>query len=71
VVDELWKHKNKKIFNSDRIYHIGNFTMVQLKVWSLVNFKACRVSFSYSNWCFESLICMKLLICVWFVFETC
>jgi len=32
VVDELWKHKNKKIFNSGRIDHIEIFSMVQLKV---------------------------------------
>jgi len=27
MVDELWKHRNKKIFNSGKIDHIKNFTI--------------------------------------------
>jgi len=33
MVDELWKHRNRKIFKSGKIDHIEIFTMVQLKVW--------------------------------------
>ena len=58
VVADLWKHRNKSIFNSDRVNHIEIFIMVQVKVWSWVSFKVRRVSFSYSDWCLESLVCM-------------
>ena len=34
VVDELWKHRNKKILKSSRIDHMKKNSMVQVKVWS-------------------------------------
>jgi len=33
--------------------------MVQLKVWSWVNSKARGVSFLYSDWFLEPVVCMK------------
>jgi len=59
VVGELWNHKNKSIFRNGMIDHIEIFTMAQLKVWSWIKFEARGVSFSYSNWCLESLVCMR------------
>ena len=36
VVVVLWNRRNRKIFKSGTIDHIEIFTMVQLKVWSLI-----------------------------------
>jgi len=34
VVGELWKHRNKRIFNGGRISHNEIFSLVQVKAWS-------------------------------------
>jgi len=58
VVGELWFYRNKRIFKGGRVDHIEIFTLAQMKAWSWVLSKARGVSFSYSNWCLEPLICM-------------
>ena len=69
VVAELWKHRNKTIFNSGRVDHTKIFTMVQLKVWSWGNFKVRRVSFSYFDWCLEPLVYMRYVRKIYKVFS--
>jgi len=59
VVGELWKHKNKRIFNGGRIDYNEFFSLVQVKAWSWVKFKVRGVMFSFSDWCLKPLVCMK------------
>jgi len=59
VVAELWKNKNKRIFRGGRIDHNEIFYLAQLKTWSWIKSKAQGVCFSYSDWCFSPLVCMK------------
>ena len=56
IIEEMWKHTNKSIFRNSRIDHVEVFTMV---VWSWVIYKIVVVSFSYSDWCLDPLVCMK------------
>ena len=58
VVEELWLHRNKRIFRGGRIDHIEIFTSAQMKALTWVTTKAHGVSFSYFDWCLEPLICM-------------
>jgi len=34
IVNEIWKHRNKHIFQGGVIDHSEMFTLAQLKVWS-------------------------------------
>jgi len=59
IVGELRSHRNKRIFKGGRVDHIEIFTMEQMKTWSWITSKARSVSFSYSDWYLEPLICMR------------
>ena len=37
------------------------FALVQAKVWSWISVKIRYASFSYSNWCLEPLVCMRMV----------
>jgi len=62
VVGELWKHRNMKVFRSGRLDPIKNFVMAQLKAWSWIVSKARGVCFSFSDWCLESMVCVRTVI---------
>jgi len=47
VVSEIWKHMNNVIFKGDVVDVLELFTLVQLKVWSLITFKTTSSVFSY------------------------
>ncbi|XP_068477364.1 uncharacterized protein [Phaseolus vulgaris] len=53
VVSELWKHRNKHIFQGGVIDPTEVFTLAQLKVWSWVTSKTVSASFTYSEWCID------------------
>jgi len=56
VVNEIWKHRNSVIFKGEII-----FPLVQLKTWSLVTFKSQFTVISFSDWCINLLVCMKMI----------
>jgi len=62
VVGELWNHRNRKVFRNGRVDHIEIFAMSQVKAWSWVASKAQGVCFSFSDWCFEPMVCMRSVI---------
>jgi len=62
VVEELWKHRNMKVFRSGMIDPIEIFAMSQLKAWSWVVSKARDICFSFSVWSLEPMICMRTTI---------
>ena len=37
------------------------FSLVQVKVWAWVSTNFRLVSFSFSDWCLEPLVCMRLV----------
>jgi len=58
VVNEIWKHRNKHIFQGGVIDHSEMFTLTQLKVWSWVTSKSGSACFTYSEWCIDPMACM-------------
>jgi len=58
IVSELWKHRNKHIFQGGVIDPSKVFTLAQLKTWSWVTSKTVSVSFAYSEWCIDPKACM-------------
>jgi len=61
VVSEIWNHMNFIIFKRGVTYVSEVFAMVQVKVWSWISLKSRSASFSYSNWCLEPLMCMRMV----------
>ncbi|ESW15861.1 hypothetical protein PHAVU_007G108600 [Phaseolus vulgaris] len=58
VVSELWKHRNKHIFQGGVIDPLEVFTLAQLKAWSWVTSKTVSASFTYFEWCIDPRACM-------------
>jgi len=58
VVNEIWKHRNKHIFQGGVIDHSEMFTLAQLKVWSWVTSKSVYACFTYYEWCIDPMACM-------------
>jgi len=56
IVSEIWKHRNKHIFEGGVIDLSEVFTLAQLRAWSWITSKSVSTSFSYSKW----LICFQL-----------
>jgi len=61
VVSELWKHRNSIIFNRGVGDASEVFSLVQVKVWLWVSVNCRSASFSFSGWCLEPLVCMRLI----------
>ena len=61
IVGEIWKHRNKCVFNNGRVDHIEVFTMAQRKTWAWLTSKEKGADFSYSYWCLEPLVCLKIV----------
>jgi len=61
VVNEIWKHKNRVIFKGGVVGVLEAFVLVQLKAWSWVTSKSPSVHFSFSDWCIDSLVCMRMI----------
>jgi len=53
MVSEIWKHRNKHIFQCGVIDLSEVFTLAQLRVWSWRTSKTVSVRFSYSEWCID------------------
>jgi len=39
IVNEIWKHRNKIVFQEGRVDAVEIFTVTQFSVWSWVKFK--------------------------------
>ena len=61
VVNELWIHMNYVIFNRGVADASEMFALVQVNVWSWILVKSRSAWFSYSNWCLEPLVCMRMV----------
>jgi len=60
VVNEIWKHRNRHIFQGGVIDHSKMFTLAQLKVWSWVTSKFSSACFTYSEWCIDLMQSLSL-----------
>ena len=58
VVSELWKYRNKHIFQGGEIDHSEVFTLAQLKDWSWITSKTVSATFTYTEWCIDPKTCM-------------
>jgi len=58
IVSEIWKHRNKHIFQGGVIDLSEVFTLAQLRAWSWITSKYVSASFSYSEWCLDPVACM-------------
>ena len=61
VVSEIWKHRNNIYFKSGVADVSEVFALVQVKVWAWVSTNFRLVLFSFSDWCLEPLVCMRLV----------
>jgi len=61
VVSEIWSHRNRIIFKGGVVEAFEVFALVQVKVWYWVTTKSRGVAFSFSDWCLEPLVCMRLV----------
>jgi len=61
VVNEIWKHRNIVIFRGGVIDVLEVFALVQLKAWAWVTSKSQDAIFSFSDWCVDPLVCMKMM----------
>ena len=61
VVSELWKHRNFIIFKRGMADASEVFDLMQVKVWSWISVRICSALFSYSNWCLEPLVRMRMI----------
>jgi len=61
VVNEIWKHSNMVIFNGGVVNVLETFALVQLKAWSWVTSKSQSAHFSFSDWCIDLLVCMRMI----------
>jgi len=57
----FWIHKNSVIFNRGGADASEVFALVQVNVWSWISVKSRSTWFSYSNWCLEPLVCMRMV----------
>ena len=62
VVSEIWNHKNNVIFNRGKADVSKVLVMVQVKVWSWLYSKSRFRMFSFSNWCLDPVVCMRLTL---------
>ena len=58
VISEIWKHKNKHIFQCRAIDLSEVLTLAQLNVWSWVTSKIVSARFTYFDWCIDPVACM-------------
>jgi len=61
VVTEIWNHRNFIIFNRGVVDASEVFALVQVKVWSWISVKIRSALFSFSNWCLEPIVCMRIV----------
>jgi len=61
VVSKIWSHMNNIIFKRGVGDAFGVFSLVQVKVWLWVSINCRSASFSFSDWCLEPLVCMRLI----------
>jgi len=50
VVTELWKHRNKVIFNGGVVDGLEMAALVQVKTWFWITSKSLSGLFSFSEW---------------------
>jgi len=50
ILWEIWKHRNKVVFNNGVVDDIEIFTLAHVKAWSWVKFKWHKVNYSASEW---------------------
>ena len=67
TISELWKHKNGIIFKGGVVDGLEVVALVQVKAWSLITSKSLSGFFSFSDWCLEPLVCMRMIF--WYIIE--
>jgi len=61
VVTEIWNHKIFIIFKRGVADASEVFALVQVKVWFWILVKNRSALFSFSNWCLEPIVCMRMV----------
>jgi len=61
AVSEIWNHRNYIVFQRGVADAFEVFVLVQVKVWSWVSTNFRLASFSFSDWCLELMVCMRLV----------
>jgi len=61
MVNEIWCHRNKIVFNEEVLNLSEIFYLAQLKVWDWLTSKFPSASFLFSDWCLAPLVCLYSL----------
>jgi len=61
MVSEIWRHKNKIVFNEGILDFSEIFSLAQLKVWAWLSSKFLSASFFFSDWYLAPLVCLYSL----------
>ena len=71
VVSEIWKHMNNVILKGGVVDVLELFAIIQVNVWSRITSKSHSIFFSYSDWCIDHLVCMRLVtLCITLLVST-
>jgi len=62
VVNEVSRHKNRVIFKGGVIDVLEAFALVQLKTSSWVSSKSQSAFFSFSDWCIDPIVCIRMIL---------
>jgi len=61
IVGEIWRHKNEVIFKQKKVDTEDIFSLAQVNAWAWLKHKIPSVKFSYSDWYFAPIVCLKSL----------
>ena len=62
IVSEIWNYRNKMVFKGRVVDHEEIFFLAQLKGWLWLKYKRLVTSFSFSDWNFLPLKCLRSLV---------
>jgi len=61
IVGKLWRHRNEVIFKQKKVDTEEIFSLAQVNAWAWLKHKIPSVKFSYSDWNFAPIVCLKSL----------
>jgi len=61
IVGEIWRHRNEVIFKQKKVDTEEISSLAQVNAWTWLKHKIHSVKFSYSDWYFAPIVCLKSL----------
>jgi len=61
IVGKIWRHRNEVIFKQKKVDTEEIFSLAQVNAWAWLKHKIPFVKFSYNDWYFAPIVCLKSL----------